>query len=96
MAAPLRSANPGPQKSMQFAHFGVLDTGTQSKASTVTSVVLNLTIAFVVIVISLAHKQIIDNTRRLTELTEPVVPKKVEPVKPKIAPPRPDSRNTAN
>jgi TonB family protein len=74
---------------MQFAHFGVLDTGTQSKASTVTSVVLNLTIAFVVIVISLAHKQIIDNTRRLTELTEPVVPKKVEPVKPKIAPPRP-------
>jgi protein TonB len=89
MAAPLRSANPGQQKSMQFAHFGVLDTGTQSKASTVTSLLVNLAIGFVVIVISLAHRQIIDKTRMLTELAAPVVEKKPEPVKPKVPPPKP-------
>jgi periplasmic protein TonB len=89
MAAPLRSANTGPQQSMQFAHFGVLDAGTQSKASTVTSLAVNLAIAFVVIVISLAHKQIVDNTKLLTELAVPVVQKKAEPVKPKIVPPKP-------
>ena len=73
MAAPLRSALPGQPKSMQFAHFGVLDTGAQSKASTVTSLLVNVAIAFVVIVLSLAHKQIIEDTKRLTVLTEPVV-----------------------
>ena len=90
MAAPLRSANPGQQQSRQFAHFGVLDTGTQSKASTVTSLLVNLTIGFVIIVISLAHRQqIIDNSRRLTQLVVPVEQKKPEPVKPKIPPPKP-------
>ncbi len=74
---------------MQFAHFGVLDTGGQSKASTVTSLLVNLAIAFVVIVISLAHRQIIEKSRMLTELTAPVVEKKPEPVKPKIVPPKP-------
>jgi periplasmic protein TonB len=89
MPAPLRSENPGQQKSMQFAHFGVLDTGAQSKASTATSLMVNLAIGFVIIVISLAHRQIIENTKRLTELTEPVIAKKVEPVKPRIVPPKP-------
>jgi TonB family protein len=89
MAVRLRSDNPGQQKSMQFAHFGVLDTGAQSKASTATSVVLNLAIAFVVIVISAATRQTIIENRKLTQLVVPVVEKKVEPVKPKIQPPKP-------
>jgi periplasmic protein TonB len=90
MPAPLRSSNPGQPQSMQFAHFGVLDVGAQSKASTVTSLVVNLTIGFVVVVISLAHRQqIIDNSRRLTQLVIPVEQKKPEPVKPKIPPPKP-------
>ena len=90
MAAPLRSANPGQPKSMQFAHFGVLDTGGQNKASTVTSIVLNLVVAFVVIVISLATaKRTIENNRLLTNLVAPVAEKKPEPVKPKIIPPKP-------
>ena len=89
MAAPLRSANPGQQKSMQFAHFGVLDAGHQSKASTMTSLMINLAIGFVVIVISLAHRQIIENTKLLTNLVVPVEQKKPEPVKPKITPPKP-------
>jgi TonB family protein len=89
MAAPLRSANPGQQKSMQFAHFGVLDAGHQSKTSTMTSLLINLAIGFVIIVLSLAHKQIIENTKLLTNLVVPVEQKKPEPPKPKITPPKP-------
>ena len=89
MAAPLRSANPGQQNSVQFAHFGVLDAGHQSKASTMTSLVINLAIGFVVVVISLAHKQIVENTKLLTNLVVPVVQKQPEPPKPKITPPKP-------
>jgi periplasmic protein TonB len=90
MAAPLRSANPGPQKSVQFAHFGVLDAGAQSKASTVTSLVLNILVACVVIIISMASaKRTIERNKLLTNLVAPVVEKKPEPVKPKIVPPKP-------
>jgi TonB family protein len=75
---------------MQFAHFGVLDAGSQSKASTVTSLILNLAIACVVIIISMASaKRTIEKNRLLTNLVAPVVEKKVEPIKPKIVPPKP-------
>jgi TonB family protein len=90
MAAPLRSANPGEQKSVQFAHFGVLDTGAQSKASTVTSLMVNILVAFVVIVISMATaKRTIERNKLLTNLVVPITEKKPEPVKPKIVPPKP-------
>jgi protein TonB len=90
MAAPLRSANPGPQKSVQFAHFGVLDAGAQSKASTVTSLFLNVVIACVVVIISMASaKRTIEHNKLLTNLVAPVVEKKPEPVKPKVIPPKP-------
>jgi len=88
MAAPLRSENPGQTKSMQFAHFGVLDTGGQSKASTVTSLVINFVIAFVIVVIGAATTQTVESNKKLTVLTEPIL-KKVEPVKPKVVPPKP-------
>lgn len=88
MTTPLRSANAS-QASIQFTHFGVLDTGTQSKASTATSLILNLLIAAVVIVISAAAtKQTIENNKRITELILPVTPVKVEQPKPKIIPPK--------
>ena len=74
---------------MQFAHFGVLDTGGQSKASTVTSLVINFVIAFVIIVIGAATKQTIEDNKKLVILTVPVIEKKVEPVKPKMIPPKP-------
>src|SRR5450631_4119242 len=89
MAAPLRSANSGQPKSVQFAHFGVLDAGAQSKASTVTSLLVNLAIGFVIIVISLAHRQIMERRVQLANLVAPVIEKKPEPVKPKIVPPKP-------
>ena len=90
MAAPLRSANPGPAKDMRFTHFGVLNTGGHSKSSTITSVVINLVAAFVVIVISAAAtRQTIEENKRLTTLVVPILEKKPEPVKPKVVPPKP-------
>jgi protein TonB len=89
MAAPLRSDNPGQQESLQFAHFGVLNAGAQSRTSTVVSLLLNVAVLFVVIVLSFAAKRTIEQNKRLTELVAPVVIKKVEPVKPKIVPPKP-------
>jgi periplasmic protein TonB len=89
MAAPLRSENPEQQKSLQFAHFGVLNPGAQNRTSTVTSLVLNLAVAFVVIVVTAATKRTIDKNKMLTDLVAPVTVKKVEPIKPpKIVPPK--------
>lgn len=86
MAKPLRSEDPAPQ-SMQFAHFGVLNDGSQSKASLFTSITLNIIIAFVVIVIGAAAKHTIDNSKKLTSLTlEPIKKIEPEPIKPKIVP----------
>ena len=44
MAKPLRSDDPTPQN-MQFAHFGVLNDGNQSKSSLFTSIALNVVLA---------------------------------------------------
>jgi protein TonB len=88
MAVPLRSANPGPADSIQFKHFGILDTGGQSNASTATSLVVNLLIAFVAIVISMATTQTIQNSQKIATLIEAPVPKPVETPKPKIIPPK--------
>lgn len=74
---------------MQFAHFGVLDTGGQSKSSTISSLVINFLIAFVIVVIGAATTHTIETNKRLTELVAPPIEKKVEPVKPKIVPPKP-------
>jgi TonB family protein len=89
MEMPPRSKEPGQPIDVQFAHFGVLDSGAQSKPSLFVSVVLNVIILFIFIVVSAAAKKSVDNRHLLTELTEPVVPKKVEPIKPKFVPPPP-------
>jgi protein TonB len=89
MAAPLRSDNPGQQQNMQFAHFGVLNAGSQSKSSAITSMVLNLSVLFVLFVISAATRRTMQNNKELTELVAPIPVKKIEPIKPKIVPPKP-------
>ena len=89
MAMPPRSEELSQPKDVQFAHFGVLDSGSQSKPSVFVSLIVNVIVLFVFIVISAAAKKSLDNRHLLTELTEPVVPKKVEPVKPKFVPPPP-------
>lgn len=90
MAKPLRSEDPNPPKSMQFAHFGVLNDGQQSKASLFTSISLNVIIALVVIIIGAAAKKTMDHRIKLTTLTEPIPIKPVEPIKPKIVPKLPE------
>jgi TonB family protein len=89
MVKPLVSTQSGPPKSVQFAHFGVLDDGAQSKTSTLTSIAVNVALAFVIIIIGAAAKKTIDKRALLTELTAPIPIKKVEPIKPKIVPPKP-------
>jgi periplasmic protein TonB len=93
MAKPLRTDNPAPP-SMQFAHFGVLNDGNQSKSSLFTSIALNVLLAFCAVVIGAAAKKTIDNRHKLTELTEPIPIKKAEEppppkIKLKIPPPPP-------
>ncbi len=78
MAKPLRSEDPAPQN-MQFAHFGVLNDGNQSKASLYTSISLNIIIAIVVCIIGAAAKKTIDTRHKLTELSIAPLPKKIEP-----------------
>jgi protein TonB len=88
MAKPLTSEELGQPKSVQFAHFGVLNDGAQSKTSTVTALLVNVLLAFVIIVVGAATKKTIDNRMRLTELTAPIPIKPIEPIKPKIVPPK--------
>jgi len=88
MAKPLRSDDPAPQN-MQFAHFGVLNDGSQSKSSLFTSVALNILLAVCAIIIGAAAKKTIDTRHKLTELTEPIPIKKAdEPPPIKIKPPK--------
>jgi len=85
MAKPLRSDDHTPQN-VQFAHFGVLNDGSQSKASLFTSITLNIVIALCAIIIGAAAKKTIDTRHKLTELTEPIPIKKPEPPPIKLKP----------
>jgi len=87
MAKPLRSDDPNPQ-SMQFAHFGVLNDGSQSKGSLFTSITLNIVLLLCAIIIGAAAKKTIDNRHKLTELTEPLPIKRPEPPAVKVKPPK--------
>ena len=85
MAKPLRSDDPAPQN-MQFAHFGVLNDGSQSKASLFTSITLNIVLALCAIIIGAAAKKTMDNHIRLTHLDEPIPLKKPDPPPIKLKP----------
>ena len=85
MAKPLRSDDPTPQN-MQFAHFGVLNDGSQSKASLFTSITLNIVLALCAIIIGAAAKKTMDNHIKLTHLDEPLPINKPEPPPIKLKP----------
>jgi protein TonB len=88
MAKPLRTDDPTPPN-MQFAHFGVLNDGSQSKGSLFTSVALNIILALCAIIIGAAAKKTMDNRIKLTHLDEPIPLKKPdEPPPIKIKPPK--------
>jgi TonB family protein len=71
---------------MQFAHFGVLNDGSQSKASLFTSISLNIIIAVVVIIIGAAAKQIQKKNKIESISLAPIKKIEPEPIKPKIVP----------
>src|SRR5277367_6313546 len=87
MAKPLRSEDPAPP-SVQFAHFGVLNDGSQSKASLFTSITLNIVLALCAIIIGAAAKKTMDNHTKLTHLDEPIPLKKPDPPPIKIKAPK--------
>lgn len=92
MPKPLRSDNPNPQP-VQFTHFGVLNDGTRSKGAAVTSIVVNCTIAALLLILGMVVKTNPVATKKLVELTlppQPVVkpaPKLPPPPKVKLPPP---------
>ena len=71
---------------MQFAHFGVLNDGNQSKTSLFTSITLNIIIALCVIIISAAAKTHHARTKLTSISLDPVKKVEPEPIKPKIVP----------
>lgn len=85
VSVPEAEIQTGHQTSFQFKDFGVLNTGKQSKASTATSVVVNLTIIGLVILLGTMAKKSIDEQKRVTMLTMPVI-KPIEPLPPKVIP----------
>jgi periplasmic protein TonB len=86
MPKPLRSDDPNPQP-VQFAHFGVLNDGTRSKGATVTAIIVNCTIAALILILGMVVKSNPIMAKKLTELTLPPEPK-VQPA-PKPPPPPP-------
>ena len=89
MPMPLQSEERGQRIDVQFAHFGLLDDGRQSKQSVFVSMLLNAVVLFVLVVITAAHNKMIAKRDMLTNLTFQNIPKKVEPIKPKVIPPPP-------
>ena len=86
MPKPLRSDDPNPQP-VQFTHFGVLNDGTRSKGATVSAIIINCTIAALVLILGMIIKTNPIVAKRITELTLPPEPK-VQPA-PKPPPPPP-------
>jgi periplasmic protein TonB len=85
MPKPLRSEDPNP-KDMQFAHFGVLNSGAQSKASLFTSITVNVLLGLICLIIGAATKKVVDNRNKEIAYVVPL-PKPVEPPKPKLPSP---------
>jgi TonB family protein len=74
---------------MQFSHFGVLNDGSQSKASLFTSITLNIIIALCVIIIGAAAKHTMERKKLTSISLEPIKKVEPEPIKPKIVPKMP-------
>ena len=90
MPKPLRSDDPNPQP-VQFAHFGVLNDGTRSKGATVTAIIINCTIAALVVILGMIIKTNPIVAKRITELTLPPERQGSAPA-PKPPPPPPPPR----
>jgi TonB family protein len=86
---PLRSATQTAPQDIQFKDFGVLNDGSQSKASLFTSITLNILLLLIAVVLGAAAKKTMDR-QKLENLTFVVTPvKPPEPIRPKLIPPKP-------
>jgi protein TonB len=90
MAKPLRSEDPNPP-SVQFRDFGVLNDGSRSKGATVTSIVINVTIAALIVILGYVVKNNPIVAKQIAVLTlPPEPPPQPKPVpKPPPPPPKP-------
>ncbi|HWZ51065.1 MAG TPA: TonB family protein [Granulicella sp.] len=89
MLKPLQYDTSRPATDVRFKDFGVLDNGHQSKASVVTAIVLNVLALGFVIIIGMVAKKTIEETRRVTILTAPVLLKPDPLPKPLLRAPLP-------
>ena len=92
MAEPLQMDVLSSRNSLQFTHFGILDNGKQSKASLLTSIVVNGAIALAVVLVGFAAKKVTDSRPHYTTLVDPALSKPPAPVivKPRVLPRLPD------
>lgn len=88
MAKPLRSEDPNPP-SVQFRDFGVLNDGTRSKAATISSIVINVTIAALVVLLGYVVKNNPTVAKQIAVLTLPPEPPPQPKPTPKPPPPPP-------
>ncbi len=84
MPKPLRSETVLERKDIQFRHFGVLNTGSQSKSSMFTSITLNILLAVVALILGAAAKKVTDvRVKDTVTFVEPKpLPKPPPPMKP--------------
>jgi periplasmic protein TonB len=76
------------QQNIQFSHFGPLNSGNQSKGALATAIATNIVIAIAICAVSSAAKKTMDKRHVLTELSMAALPKKMDPVRPKVLPPK--------
>lgn len=89
MPKPLRSNDPNPER-VQFRDFGVLNDGARSKSATITSISINVLIAFALLF--LVKAAVVKPKVKMAELSSPiheVKPEPPPPPKPKLPPPPP-------
>jgi protein TonB len=88
MAKPLRSEDPNPP-SVQFRDFGVLNDGTRSKGATITSIIINVTLAALVVILGYIVKTNPAVAKQIATLTLPPPPPPQPKPTPKPPPPPP-------
>lgn len=88
MAKPLRSEDPNPP-SVQFRDFGVLNVGSRSKTATISSIVINVTIAAMIVILGYVVKTNPEVAKQIAVLTLPPQPPPQPKPTPKPPPPPP-------
>jgi protein TonB len=90
MAKPLRSEDPNPP-SVQFRDFGVLNDGSRSKGATVSAILINVTLAAIVVILGMIIKDNPTVAKQIAVLTlPPQPPPEPKPIpKPPPPPPKP-------